>query len=812
MRFFGLLLIALTASAFSQLHLKEAQVAQKEGRYDDAVRLYKECLKTAPNNFAVNYNLGIVLILQKKPQDALGYLNKASIIDVSRPEPYMARANAHMDMGNPALALAALEKGEPFAGKLPEYWLLRGATEGALGNHQKTIDALYKCMELGGQRADLAHEAGRITGLLGLKIYAEIFHRRATILDPDNADYAASWIFSLVDADHDQEAEKVAGLAIKQFPNHSRIALAQVEVLYKTKGPEAAHVAANEAFERNIRSVELLEKRLDLLIQLSDPEALFKAAEDLLNVIPNHSKALVVRARRNIQEGLLEEAIEDSEKAIQTDRHNSDAYETRVIALSALGKQKNAEIAAGEWITALPKDAKAYIILSEMLSKREANAEAGAIMERYISVFPNDVSGYERLAIFYASAGLTNRLSEILNNAIQNGIRSPEIMIRLAIAYRQTGETAKAFGVLREMQTSYPNDTRSWILIAGMHEQSFKWDEAVTVYEELLMTHPSHIPALEGIAKALTQLKRYEEAAVRWEKIYELNPEAQPVLLSASRCYAMANKKEKALKLWEKWITVRPNDYALRMMQAQYYIEQDQKKDALKVYETITQMDPSHEGSWLAAARILSEGDNFAVAADWLFRGIEHNYDSGLYLVETAKHANRSNKLKEYNQLLWQLIKDDKISESLVIEFVDSANRNNTLVEAKELLATKTNGPSGKAAWIGISRARAKSGDSNGALDAIETAAKMDPKDSNLIRTYATAAEASGDSKRAATAYGMLADIFPNDPAIRLKQIGYLIECGEKETAKSLLSSAKKRFPANQEIKKLLESLEKPTR
>jgi tetratricopeptide (TPR) repeat protein len=807
MRFIGLMLIAFSVSAFSQSNFKEAQAAQNEGRYEDAARLYKQYLKADPNNFTANYNLGVVLIILKKPQDALNYLTKAGTIDTSRPEPYIARANAHMDMGNPALALSALEKGESVAGNIPEYWLLRGAIEGALGNHQKTIDAFHKCMELAGQRADLAYEAGRILALLELKTYAESYYRKATILEPQNANYAASWILSLLNANHDQEAEKVAELAIKQFPTDSKIALAQIEVLYRTKGPETALVAANQAFDRNIRSPDLLEKRVELLSQLSDPEALFQAAEDLLHATPNHSKALVVRARRNIQEGLLDEAIKDSEKALESNRGNSDAHETRVIALSISGKQKSAEIAAGEWITALPKDAKAYIMLSDMLSKREANAEAGAIMERYITVFPNDVSGYERLATFYASAGLTNRLSEILNKAIQSGVKSPEMMIRLAIAYRQMGENSKAFGVLKEMQTSYPNDTRSWILSAGMHEQAFKWDAAVTVYEELLSTQPNHIPALEGLAKALTQLKKYEEAAARWERIYELNPDAQPVLLSAARCYILANKQERAVDLWNKWTSARPDDQVLRMMQAQYYIEQNQKSDALKVYKNITQAEPSHEGAWLAASRLISDDGDFASAADWLFSGLEYNYDSGLYLVETAKHANRANKLKEYDQLLWKLVKNDKISESLIIEFVDSANRNNALNEAKELLATKTNGKHAKEAWIGISRAKAKLGDPIGALDAIETAAKIDPKDSNLIRTYAGAAEASGNSKRAATAYGMLADIFPNDAAIRLKQIGYLIESGDKEMAKTLLMDAKKRFPANEEIKRLLESL-----
>ena len=56
--------------------ISEANKALKNGRYDEAILIYKEILKT--NDVAeINFNLGLVLKIQNKLNEAEKYFSKA---------------------------------------------------------------------------------------------------------------------------------------------------------------------------------------------------------------------------------------------------------------------------------------------------------------------------------------------------------------------------------------------------------------------------------------------------------------------------------------------------------------------------------------------------------------------------------------------------------------------------------------------------------------------------------------------------------------------------------------------------------------
>ena len=101
--------------------LQQAVKAHAAGKLDQAIPLYKNALKIQPKNFVANYNLGVILLIKHKTNEALPYLLAANTVEPKRPEPYMMRANAYLDLNKPAIALQVLYKGVNACGKSPEY-------------------------------------------------------------------------------------------------------------------------------------------------------------------------------------------------------------------------------------------------------------------------------------------------------------------------------------------------------------------------------------------------------------------------------------------------------------------------------------------------------------------------------------------------------------------------------------------------------------------------------------------------------------------------------------------------------------------
>ncbi|MCH8274257.1 MAG: tetratricopeptide repeat protein [Armatimonadetes bacterium] len=809
MRRFAPLIIALVAVLpLADAPPRDAVSVEQGPEAAAAIRRYESVLQVEPNNFGANLSLGILLLQSGKPGQAVPYLNRASAIEPGRPEPYMARANAYLDLRRPGTALQSLINGAKACAKLPEYWLMRAGVEAGLGRGDEARASAQQARKAAPKRADIAHQTGLFFVQLGDQAEAEKHFRAAATFEPDSAEYAAAFGSALLGLRHNDEALAVLQAAALMHPQDAPVALAHSRALERFRRTADALAALDRGVEAGAPAAPLLSRKAEILTVLGRADAALEALDHALIADSKYPSALLQRAVLRGRAGDPAGALADAEALLPIVPDLPQGHRVRYQSLKELGRIAEAEIALREWIAAVKTDPAPYHLLAGVLADRDAHAEAGAVLEALLKLRPGDATALDSLGRAYMSAGRAHRAAEIIQEAVDRGVKSPDLLIRLALAYRQSGETARALGALRQMRDEFPDDIRSWALEAATLERGRDFEAALATYRDLLGRHPNSTQALQGIARMLASLGRHEQSAEAWIRLADALSGAPPAYLAAANEFMFAGTAERADALWARLRRERPNDLGILAAQGQSLNRQDRSDEALQAYKSIIKLDPKNSAAYHSAANVLGEMDRWSDATDLLLNGLPSLLSNPAFLSDLSSAAAKAGRLDDYDAVLEGLIEERRFAPASVIAYVNSARRRDLLNEARRKLEAATQDtPDSGALWVGLARAQAFLGDARAALASIERAAELMPGDAQTVRTFTEAAEAARDSRRAAKAFGMLAKIFANDPAYVLKQAGYLIESGETQRARKVLQTALQKFPNSREVQNLLARL-----
>ena len=132
----------------AQNFLRRAEIAWRQGHFQDAARGYRQTLKIQPDSAQAHYGLGLALARLQQYQEAA-----ASFQAAVRYEPKWA--TAHKDLGVAYLKLKRWpEAAQAFKTSLqyqpedPEIFYNLGVAQGRMGQHQEALEAFEKAVSL----------------------------------------------------------------------------------------------------------------------------------------------------------------------------------------------------------------------------------------------------------------------------------------------------------------------------------------------------------------------------------------------------------------------------------------------------------------------------------------------------------------------------------------------------------------------------------------------------------------------------------------------------------------------------------------
>jgi Flp pilus assembly protein TadD len=132
----------------TQAFLRRAEIAWRQGHFQDSARAYRQALEIKPDLAPAHYGLGLALARLERYQEAV-----AAFQEALRYEPDWARA--HKDLGVAYLklkhwpqAVEAFKSSLQFQPQEPEAYYNLGVALGKLGRHQEALDAFEEALRL----------------------------------------------------------------------------------------------------------------------------------------------------------------------------------------------------------------------------------------------------------------------------------------------------------------------------------------------------------------------------------------------------------------------------------------------------------------------------------------------------------------------------------------------------------------------------------------------------------------------------------------------------------------------------------------
>lgn len=801
LRLFVLTLL-IPGSAFAQGTLEQAKEAHSRHEYSRAEELYKKAVLELPSSFDANFGLGMIFFETRRWSEAITQFLKSSEIDGSRAEPFLARANAHLELNDPPSALSALTQGMAACKSMPEYWVMRAGLEAVLGRKEEARKSLTEAISTGSGRADIAYQVGvTLLASLGSAKDAVSHLSFAYSQDKANLTYAIAYTDALLANSRWKEAASVISETIQKNPTNETALGFAMRIAASAPTETEGLAFADELTGKGLSRQDVLLVKSSLYHAREKLREATDALDQALSLSPRHVEALVKRSSLRIETGDLDGSLSDARLAVEIAPEQASSQRALYYALVHNERKREAERVLRTWLALSRVDPVPYRILGANLRDRRAFIEAAAIYEALVALIPDDHLALDNAAACYISAGNAQRAVELLVTGIERGVTSADLLARLALAYRQQGDNASALRVLSDMRSQFSSDTRGWTLAAAFLESAGRFHDAIAVYQDLDSAHPNLPDGLDGMARCLSVVGRHLEAANAWRKVGETFDAAIPALIAAGHEFVAAGKPEEANAMWRGVIQKRGEEVLVLGGYAQFLVRHNRTEEALSVYRKMISIAPSNAQPYLASAEILVDANKKVEALDVLIAGANHCFKNSTYMQRLARAAADADMQPKFDNVIESLFKNQKYSRHTVSAWVDLKNRTGKLTDyLPELAAAADRAPNNADLWMGLSRAFALLKRDKDALEAMDKALEANPKDIELYRVYVSAAESAGDDLRSARGFEELAKLVPNEVGNWLKAAAYYDQVGQRSKAREIVIAASRLHPEDAEV------------
>jgi predicted TPR repeat methyltransferase len=204
-----------------------------------------------------------------------------------------------------------------------------------------------------------------------------------------------------------------------------------------------------------------LEEAISVAILLQKNEQLAAAHElyrRVLEVVPDHPRALHYAGVLAQQEGRSEDALALIERSLALAPDQADSYNNLGIVLQSLGRLDAAADAYERAIAIDPRHANAYSNLGVVLRATGRGSDAEAAYRKAIDLEPNHIDAHTNLGIFLNGLNRTEEAVACFCKAITLRPKHREARKLLALARCTLGEVNEAVQIFQEWLHEDPSD------------------------------------------------------------------------------------------------------------------------------------------------------------------------------------------------------------------------------------------------------------------------------------------------------------------------------------------------------------------
>jgi serine/threonine-protein kinase len=482
-----------------------------------------------PSDVWVNYNLAQVLEKEGRIEEAIRYYTAARSI---RPESAHEMAHALCAKGEWDEAIAVFEdlvRRRPGNGENFECLGNALKARGRLGEAQKSYAS-----------AAAVFSAAILARPNDGSAYCEIGHVQEA---QDKLDEA---IGSYRDAIH-------------LSPEHAHAYLRLAGALKKQGNIGAAIVAYRDAIRFETNASEGYHRLGNVLVQQDNLAGAIAAFQNAIRVNPRLAEAHRDLGMAFLRQHNAREAVLSHREAVRLSPRDAASHFYLGTALADLGKLDQAIAAYREAIRLKPEFAPAHNALGVGLDNQGKPQEAIAAFREAIRLDSRAADAHSNLGVTLNGQGKPDEALAKYRVAIRLQPDFAEAHYNIGVVLHRERKLNEALSAFREAIRLKPTDANARISLGAVLRDQGKFGEAIRALREAIRLSPGDWVAHDNLGVVLCDQGRYEEAANACRKAIQLNPSGASGHYNLGRALQQQGERSEAIVAYREALRLKPD-------------------------------------------------------------------------------------------------------------------------------------------------------------------------------------------------------------------------------------------------------------
>lgn len=541
--------------------LQQGVAAHKEGRLQDAEKLYRAILQSQPNHPDANHNLGVLAVSVNKADAALPLFKTALEANPKMEQFWLSYIDALIKtekVDDARRVLSDAQQAGVTAAKLqifeeqlefelsPRSHIPQQEISNPLHNHQGELSVAIELREIGRYKeaqewlSNVIEHDSRNAEALSLLSQVLLLDKKEA--EADKALTAAASINSELPSVYRNQAR----LLLKQSKTAEALEKAQLGCRQSPEDSESLLVLAAclGANQRDLEALPLIEK--------------------ILKAKPNYAEAYANRALIKLRAKDTVGAIEDAKMTVSLKPHLTQMWQL----LSSLHYQANNLSDAIEVLRRAhknePENTAFMIQLGEFLRQDNKVSEAINILEQATGLAPKDAAAWTNLGVAFQQEKRVADAKIAYEKALALNPKSSAIASNLGAMAKEAEEWESALQYFGKALEIKPDFAEAHSNLGVTLQELGRLEEAEVSYNHAIALKPDFAEAHSNLGITLRELGRLDEALASYTQAIALKPDFAEGLHNLSIVQSYKNNLEAEIVSLKNILRIDSADYGLR--------------------------------------------------------------------------------------------------------------------------------------------------------------------------------------------------------------------------------------------------------
>ncbi len=564
--------------------------------------------------------------------------------------------------------------------------------------------------------------------------------------------------------DDDAHLAKCARRVVELDPERRETWIVLGDALTRLERPEEAVEAYDAAIELRFDDPLTLAKRLEVIAGKADWEAVVEAASALLEIEPEHLRAIELKSDALERLGRHDETVKVAEQHIRMDGKNVEAFMRKARSLKAMDDLEGAAEVLRAALQVDKRHMEAQRLLAEVLVADNRSSEAMPILDELVGLHPEEVDFWVSKGRIHLEQDEPELAHRAFDRALELRGEDAEVLALQGRTLSSMGEHAAALKLLEKAMELSPEDPDVHMLAGKALDAQGKYALAEQAFDRALKLRPSDLELMNHRKRELISLEKHEEVVKLADEILELDPRDVQTLLDQGAAYTHLGRPPLALKSYQLASDLEPESVEILEMVAASLKNMDQRDELAETVDRILALDPQNREAWSDKGVLLKDQDRNEEALRCFEEVISidpedasaHN-NHGVVLAALGRYEDAA---QSYRRAIELDPKDVGAVRNLGIALTHQDLPEDALMALDTALALD---PRDAATWNNKGLALSKLGKLKEALDCFDRGIGLDPKDPAIRNNKGTVLARMGRLEDSVKSYLKTVEIDPDD-------------------------------------------------